>query len=130
MLGRLRMSVDEALERYSSFGTYVFGYARWFHESSVLYAPWRSKYSSDRAAQALLDVISHKLNKEREPRLSYYQISNEPFASPEDQTRTYVWQITFHLRELIAVQYACRFFEEQGRGLGEALFVPKLQPST
>jgi hypothetical protein len=90
MLGRLRMSVDEALEQYSHFGTYVFGYARWFHERSILCAPWRSKYSSDRTTQALLDIISYKLNKEREPRISYYQLSNESLASPEHQTRTYV----------------------------------------
>ena len=88
MLARLRMSVDEALEQYSKFGTHVFGYARWFHERSVLYTPWRSKYSSDRATQAVLDVINDKLNREREPRLTDHEIYNVQLASPEYQTRT------------------------------------------
>ncbi len=82
------MSVDEALQQYEYFGTHVFGYARWFHERTVLWTPWRSKYSSDRMVEAIMKVTNDKLNRERNPRLTEHEIYNVPFASHESQTRT------------------------------------------
>jgi hypothetical protein len=89
MLGRLRMSVEEAQQAYITFGTSVFGRGRWFHERSVLYFP-RSKYATRKTRKAILAVIREKLNRGRTEPLVDYEIEHEPLKSPEDMCRTYV----------------------------------------
>lgn len=89
MLGRLRMSVEEAQQAYVTFGTSVFGHSRWFHERSVLFFP-RSKYATRKLRKAILAVIREKLNKDRTQPLVDYKIEHEPLESPEHMCRTYV----------------------------------------
>ena len=87
MLGRLRMSVEEGLQAFISFGTSVFGHSRWFHERSVLFLP-RSKYATRRVRRAILTVIRDKLNKSRHQPLVDYRIETEPLESPDYMCRT------------------------------------------
>src|SRR3954447_21267288 len=89
MLGRLRMSVEEAQQAYITFGTSVFGRSRWFHERSVLFFP-RSKYATRKVRQAILAVIRDKLSKDPTQPLVDYRIEHEPLESPEHMCRTYV----------------------------------------
>ena len=88
MLGRLRMSLEEALQAYAAFGTSVFGQGRWFHERSVLFLP-RSKYATRKVRKAILAVIRNKLNKDRNEPLVDYKIETEPLKSPDYMCRTY-----------------------------------------
>ncbi|KAK2780857.1 hypothetical protein FQN53_000924 [Emmonsiellopsis sp. PD_33] len=89
MLGRLRMTVDEALDHYRTFGNQVFGKARWWHERSILYCP-RAKFSSKRARIAIKKVILAKLQQDN-PKADYLHAATEQFRSPSDQTRTIVF---------------------------------------
>jgi len=86
MMGRLKMTVNEALEQYSSFGNAVFGHPRWMHERSKLYWP-RSKYGSRRVKRAILEAIRSGLRREKD---GNYEIMQEKFASNEHQCRTLV----------------------------------------
>ncbi|ENH67820.1 Calcium-independent phospholipase A2-gamma [Fusarium oxysporum f. sp. cubense race 1] len=63
MLGRLRMSVDQALDTYKAFGNAVFGKPRWFHERSFLCEAETEplKYREDRTRTI---AISWAINKE------------------------------------------------------------------
>lgn len=79
MLGRLRMSADEALNAYTRFGQSVFGNARWWNERSLLYFP-RAKYPSRKIRGAITEVIYEKL-KEDNPKTTPYQAKEEPFSS-------------------------------------------------
>jgi hypothetical protein len=88
MLGRLRMSVEEALANYLTFGRSVFGQARWWHERSILYFP-RAKYPSRKIRGALVEVIYNKL-KQNDDKMTPWRAKHEPFKSREDQTRTRV----------------------------------------
>lgn len=98
MLGRLRMSVEEAQQAYTVFGTSVFGHGRWFHERSALFFP-RSKYATRKARRAILAVIRDKLNQGRIQPLVDYKIEHEPLESPEHMCRTFV-TITKHFLSL------------------------------
>jgi hypothetical protein len=89
MLGRLRMSVEEAQQAYITFGTSVFGHGRWFHERSILFFP-RSKYSRRKVKRAILTVIRDKLNQGRTQPLVDYIIEHEPLESAEHMCRTFV----------------------------------------
>jgi hypothetical protein len=89
MLGRLRMSVEEAKQAYITFGTTVFGRGRWFHERSILFFP-RSKYSRRKVKRAILTVIRDKLNQGRTQPLVDYIIEHEPLESAEHMCRTLV----------------------------------------
>ena len=86
MMGRLRMTVDEALQQYSCFGNAVFGHPRWMHERSKIYWP-RSKYGSRRVKRAILEAIRSGLRREKD---GNYEIMQEKFASNEHQCRTLV----------------------------------------
>lgn len=87
MLGRLRMSVEEAQQAYTVFGTSVFGRDRWFHERSLLFYP-RSKYATRKVRKAILAVIRDKLNKGKLQPLVDYEIEHAPLASDEHMCRT------------------------------------------
>jgi hypothetical protein len=82
------MSVEEAQQAYTVFGTSVFGHSRWFHERSVLFYP-RSKYATRKLRKAILAVIRDKLNKGRTQPLVDYKIEHEPLESPDYMCRTY-----------------------------------------
>ncbi|KAM0199319.1 hypothetical protein ACHAPQ_011244 [Fusarium lateritium] len=85
MLGRLRMSVDQALDTYKAFGNAVFGKPRWFHERSFLWYP-RAKFSCRTTRAAFQDVIYQTLRRERDCFPSEAEI--EPLKYREDRTRT------------------------------------------
>src|SRR3954464_12943864 len=87
MLGRLRMSVEECVQAYTTFATSVFGRSRWFHERSVLFLP-RSKYATRKLRRAVLTVIRDKLNKTGKQPLVDYRIEIEPLQSPDYMCRT------------------------------------------
>ncbi|KAF4477200.1 Calcium-independent phospholipase A2-gamma [Fusarium agapanthi] len=64
MLGRLRMSVDQALDTYKSFGNAVFGKPRVFHERSWRYYP-RAKFSSRKTHGEFQKLIYEALQREK-----------------------------------------------------------------
>jgi hypothetical protein len=86
MLGRLRMSIDEALGQYVEFGNGVFGKARWWHERSTLWYP-RAKYPSRKARGAFQRIIHAKL-EQRDPSVTRYKAEAEPFGYKDESTRT------------------------------------------
>ncbi|KAG5758689.1 hypothetical protein H9Q72_013178 [Fusarium xylarioides] len=85
MLGRLRMSVDQALDTYKSFGNAVFGKPRRFHELSLSYWP-RAKYSCRQTREAYKKIIYDTLQRERECDPS--EVETEQLKYREDRTRT------------------------------------------
>lgn len=85
MLGRLRMSVDQALDTYKSFGNAVFGKPRRFHELSLSYWP-RAKYSCRQTREAYKKIIYDTLQLERECDPS--EVETEQLKYREDRTRT------------------------------------------
>lgn len=93
MLGRLRMTVDEAIDQYTYFGNRVFGKPRsaWIR-APALFKP--AKYSSKKARRAIKHVIAEGLQTESSERgpLSQFRFEarNEPLKTREDRTRTYV----------------------------------------
>lgn len=85
MLGRLRLSVDQALDTYKAFGNAVFGKPRWFHERSFLWYP-RAKFSCRKTRAAFQEVVYQTLRKERDCFPS--EAETEPLKYREDRTRT------------------------------------------
>jgi hypothetical protein len=109
MLGRLRMSVEEAQQAYVTFGTSVFGRSRWFHERSVLFSP-RSKYATQIIRKAIISVIRDKLNEDRTQPLADYRIEHEPLESPEHMCRTYITTSKYLIAIADDFQNGCRSF--------------------
>ncbi|KAF5626091.1 calcium-independent phospholipase A2-gamma [Fusarium sp. NRRL 52700] len=85
MLGRLRMSVDQALDTYKSFGNAVFGKPRVFHERSYRYYP-RAKFSSRKTHEEFQKIIYEAL--QREKFCFYSEAEVEPLKYREDRTKT------------------------------------------
>ncbi|KAG8668259.1 hypothetical protein FPOAC1_007637 [Fusarium poae] len=93
MLGRLRLSVDEALDTYKAFGNAVFGKPRRFHERSILWWP-RAKYSCRKTRAAFQDAIHKALKRQHDgvPGDTAVRLpqnaDTEPLKYREDRTRT------------------------------------------
>lgn len=90
MLGRLRMTVDEALDQYAEFGNEVFGKPRWFHERSLLWYP-RAKFSCRKTRDAFKSVVYRSIISQRDNIQDWEAsaaASAEPFKCREDRTRT------------------------------------------
>lgn len=89
MLGRLRMSVDDALAQYTQFGNEVFGKARWWHERSILWYP-RAKYPTRKVRAAFQRIIMERLEtmEGNSDAGSEERASREPFQYRDDRTRT------------------------------------------
>ncbi|EKJ69740.1 hypothetical protein FPSE_10056 [Fusarium pseudograminearum CS3096] len=93
MLGRLRFSVDEALDTYKSFGNAVFGKPRWFHVRSILWYP-RTKFSCRKTREAFQDAIKKALKRDHDPAIGHtrdrlpQRADIEPLKYREDRTRT------------------------------------------
>lgn len=93
MLGRLRFSVDEALDTYKSFGNAVFGKPRWFHVRSILWYP-RTKFSCRKTREAFQDAIKKALERDHDPTTNDkrdrlpQRADIEPLKYREDRTRT------------------------------------------
>ncbi|KIX05752.1 uncharacterized protein Z518_03724 [Rhinocladiella mackenziei CBS 650.93] len=79
MLGRLRMSVEEAIEKFRYFGDSVFAKERLFHERRILYFP-RAKYSTRRTRKAFLEIIRESMKKHGGGEVENYEVETEPFA--------------------------------------------------
>lgn len=92
MLGRLRMTVNDALRQYKEFGNEIFGKARWWNERSLFWFP-RAKYSSTKTRTIFPQIISEKMIRDG-LKISEYYMSIEPFMYDEDRTRTYVSPIS------------------------------------
>lgn len=60
MLGRMKMSVDGALEVYERFGSQVFGNPRTMHIRSILWRP-RSKYNHRTFLGVLRNVVAENV---------------------------------------------------------------------
>ncbi|CCT67855.1 uncharacterized protein FFUJ_14606 [Fusarium fujikuroi IMI 58289] len=92
MLGRLRMSVDQALDTYKSFGNDIFGKPRLFHERSYCYYP-RANFSSRKTHEAFQEIIYKVLQQEKACFRSEAEV--EPLKYREDRTKTIVisWAI-------------------------------------
>ncbi|KAF5972829.1 hypothetical protein FBULB1_8557 [Fusarium bulbicola] len=84
MLGRLRMSVDQAMDTYKSFGNAVFGKPRVFHERRFLYP--RAKFSSRKTRAEYQKIIYEALQREKV--CFYSEAEVEPLKYREDRTRT------------------------------------------
>jgi hypothetical protein len=82
MLGRLRMSVDQAIDSFMDFGNRVFGQPRVFHEKSTLFLP-RAKYSAAKAREAFKTIIENSTASD-----SNFSADTEIFRYREDRTRT------------------------------------------
>ncbi|KAF5563172.1 calcium-independent phospholipase A2-gamma [Fusarium napiforme] len=93
MLGRLRMSVDEALDTYKAFGNAVFGKPRWFHERSFLWYP-RAKFSCRKTRAVFQEVVYQTLRRDSLRQDSPERVcfpseaETEPLKYREDRTRT------------------------------------------
>ncbi|KAJ3530581.1 hypothetical protein NM208_g9266 [Fusarium decemcellulare] len=118
MLGRLRMSVDEALDEYSEFGNAVFGKSRWFHERSLLWYP-RAKFSCRKTREAFQGVVLRNLRRERGHASSntaeIADAINEPLKYREDRTRTIAVSLALHKgggrRGRLASRYVWRSYD-------------------
>ncbi|KAK8029775.1 hypothetical protein PG993_011066 [Apiospora rasikravindrae] len=80
MLGRLRMSVSQALANYERFGNDVFGKARLWHGTSPFWYP-RPKYSTTKTETTIKAMITEQLG------LEPWDAKEELFMTNEDQTR-------------------------------------------
>jgi hypothetical protein len=59
MLSRLRMTVDDCLTEYETFGETIFSHPRWWSVRGPLPAP-RDKYNAQRIIDAVNDVVSRR----------------------------------------------------------------------
>ncbi|KAI9775008.1 MAG: hypothetical protein M1839_001608 [Geoglossum umbratile] len=109
MLGRLCMSVQEALEEYKDFGNEVFGSPRWRHERSLLWLP-RSKYATRNVRGAILKVIENSLRRE-DPKVRQWQAETERFLSPDYQCRTMVVAFSQDRDEGLDTNYLFRTYD-------------------
>jgi hypothetical protein len=75
MLGRLRMTIAEAMSQYTWIGNHVFANPRWFHTRSLLWWP-RPKYATAKMRQAVLEVIESGL---RDQSLTNYDVETTLF---------------------------------------------------
>jgi hypothetical protein len=89
MLGRLRLSVDQALDQYKAFGNEVFGKPRRWHERSPFWYP-RAKYSSRKTGEAFQNVVLESLQQ------GEHAAVTESFEDREDRTRTYELILSGH----------------------------------
>ncbi|KAK6858309.1 FabD/lysophospholipase-like protein [Apiospora arundinis] len=83
MLGRLRMTVPEALASYKKFGNEVFGKPRFWHGRSPLWYP-REKYDEKRAERVIRAIIDEQLGHE-------HAAIDAKFSVDENQTRCIVF---------------------------------------
>ncbi|KAF4498687.1 hypothetical protein FAGAP_5165 [Fusarium agapanthi] len=88
MLGRLQMSVDQAIYHFIEFCNSVFGHPKAFHNVSTRFLP-NPKYSSARAGDAFERIImsSHMVSdKDRQTKEVFAR--SEPFISQDNHIRT------------------------------------------
>ncbi|KAH7269050.1 acyl transferase/acyl hydrolase/lysophospholipase [Fusarium redolens] len=97
MLGRLRMSVDQAIDNFIDFGNAVFGQPRVFHTTSA-YFPVRAKYSATKAREAFKKIIisSYRVGTMDTAELAVFA-KTEPFTKLGRCTRTMV--ISYRVEE-------------------------------
>ncbi|KAH6970848.1 acyl transferase/acyl hydrolase/lysophospholipase [Ilyonectria sp. MPI-CAGE-AT-0026] len=115
MLGRLRMTVDEALDQYAEFGNKVFGKPRWFHERSLLWYP-RAKFSCRKTRDAFKSVVYRSIVSQRDNIQDYEAsaaASAEPFKYREDRTRTMVMSFCIDREAGISCPYMWRSYDHQ-----------------
>ena len=63
MIGRLRMSIDDCIRDYETFGAKVFGRSRWF---SIRLSPFfwiRGKYNEKHLEDAVRSVVQKRVAK-------------------------------------------------------------------
>ncbi|KAK8062589.1 hypothetical protein PG997_014686 [Apiospora hydei] len=111
MLGRLRMSVRQALAAYTEFGNQVFGKSRYWHINSALWYP-RSKYASSPMEKVFSELISRQLDI-RDPG----EATDETFESSEDQTRTIVF--SWRQSRSVSKPYLWRSYHHRSRMGGQ-----------
>ncbi|KAF4458112.1 Calcium-independent phospholipase A2-gamma [Fusarium austroafricanum] len=118
MLGRLRMSVDQAMDAYKDFGNAVFGKPRWFHERSILYYP-RAKFSCRKTREAFQMVVLQSLQRERGCFPS--EVESELLKYREDRTRTIAVSWAINKEGGVSKQYVWRSYDNN--------FIPKAHDS-
>ncbi|EWZ52500.1 acyl transferase/acyl hydrolase/lysophospholipase [Fusarium oxysporum Fo47] len=59
MLGRVRMTVDRAIDNFIDFGNSVFGHLQLFHVTSAYFRP-RAKYSAVKACEAFKKIVTSR----------------------------------------------------------------------
>ncbi|KAK8042944.1 FabD/lysophospholipase-like protein [Apiospora phragmitis] len=104
MLGRLRMSVQQALDSYEKFGNRVFGKPRRSHLRSLLWYP-RSKYSTLNVESAFIKLISEQLG------ISTPIAKEKLFETPDDQTRCIV--LSYKQAPLMKKPYLWRSYDHE-----------------
>ncbi|KAI0161746.1 FabD/lysophospholipase-like protein [Hypoxylon sp. FL1284] len=115
MLGRLRMSVDEALKQYSVFGNDIFGRPRWWHGQSVpLWWP-RAKYSTRKTREAFKRIITNS-----KQRGNNEQPNMEPFKYRDNRTRTIVFSWSIRDIDGSGAEYIWRTYDHESDELEEA----------
>lgn len=92
MLGRLEMSVQEAIDQYDIMGCSIFGRPRFLHSSLKVANYLQPKYSSKKTEAVFKDVISNGIGEE----LEYIKqtdnikdaVEQEPFKGDPRRCRT------------------------------------------
>ncbi|KAI7759285.1 hypothetical protein LZL87_008662 [Fusarium oxysporum] len=96
MLGRLRMSVDQAIDSFIYFSKNVFGHPRLFHVTSACFRP-RAKYSAVKACEAIKTIITSRVHPTVRDALSLkLSAQRATFAEAGGGTRTIA--ISYHVK--------------------------------
>ncbi|KAH8894138.1 FabD/lysophospholipase-like protein [Thozetella sp. PMI_491] len=130
MLGRLRMTVDEALEKYTEFGNAVFGRVRWFHERSALWWP-RAKFASRKTRAAFQKIVFDKLHDDT-TNLTKEESERAPFVYREDRTRTMVFSFCINKKGGVEFPWLWRSYDHElvATAGGSETFGLPMNPST
>ncbi|RGP60191.1 calcium-independent phospholipase a2-gamma [Fusarium sporotrichioides] len=118
MLARLRLSVDQALDTYKSFGNAVFGKPRWFHERSILWYP-RAKFSCRKTRAAFQDAIIKALERDHNRGCRDNQdclpneAEKEPLKYREDRTRTIAISWVIYKRGGVRKEFVWRSYDHE-----------------
>lgn len=81
MLGRMEMSIEDALEQYDIFGKQIFGKPRPLHPQVHLFDMIQPKYPSKNMERVLVSVVAKALRQE----LSIYTNLQENLNLPKAQ---------------------------------------------
>lgn len=88
MLGRLRMSCDDAMQEYRDLSKLIFGYPRWASWRGPILWP-RPKYDEKAIQRAVDDVVKRRVSKETQRQIG----GGTNFNSPPSLCKTLVFAI-------------------------------------
>lgn len=86
MLGRLRMGVDECLERYPRLASSIFGKGKKRSVATRVFTADSTKYNSAQLETAIREIVTVCIPEHMDPRQREYDFKQ--FRSPEDLCKT------------------------------------------